>query len=87
MRGRFDRLCAFLEENQATMPTARFADLDLAVPAAAAQPLPAQPLRTARRMAEQAWGTARYEKPAVGAALVAVPPLVALRGARRLAGL
>lgn len=89
VRGRFDRLCQFLGENQAEMPTACFADLDLATPAQtqAARPLPARRLRTARRMAEQAWGTARYEKPAVTAALVTVPPLAALEELVAFAGL
>jgi len=87
VRGRFDRLCAFLAENEAAMPTACFAGLDLAAPAKGARPLPARALRTARRVAEQAWGTARYEKPAVGAALVAVPPLAAIEELVALAGL
>ena len=61
VRGRFDRLCAFLEENEGTMPTIGFADVTAAAPAEPARPLPARALRTARRVAEQAWGTARYE--------------------------
>ncbi len=80
VRGRFDRLCGFLEANRVSMPTARFADLVVAAPARAARPLPARPFRTARRMAEQAWGTAFYEKPAVGGALMSVPPLGILGG-------
>ncbi len=80
VRGRFDRLCGFLAANAATMPTAAFDELDFAVPARPARPLPARPLRTARRMAEQAWGAARYEKPAVGGALIAAPPLAVLGG-------
>ncbi|HYI64146.1 MAG TPA: polysaccharide deacetylase [Allosphingosinicella sp.] len=81
VRRRFDRLCGFLEANAASMPTSDFAELaDVAAPARAAHPLPARPLRTARRMAEQAWGAAFYEKPAVGGAVIASPPLVLLGG-------
>lgn len=69
VRGRFEQLCRFLEANAAALPTARLADIGRPAAAPAAQPLPARSLRTARRIAEQAWGTARYEK----------PPLVALR--------
>ena len=87
VRGRFDRLCAFLEANRETMPTATFSSLDAPPPARASQPLPAVSLRTYRRMAEQAWGTARYEKPAVGAAIVAVPPLAAFQEFAAFAGL
>ena len=87
VRGRFDRLCAFLEANRETMPTGTFAELDALPPARASKPLPAVSLRTYRRMAEQAWGTARYEKPAVGAAIVAVPPLAAFEEFVALAGL
>ena len=72
---------------EATMPTARFAALDLAAPPAPPRAAARPPLRTARRMAEQAWGTARYEKPAVGAAMVAVPPLAAFEELVALAGL
>jgi len=87
VRGRFDRLCAFLASNRDAMPTASFATLDAAPPARASQPLPAVSLRAYRRMAEQAWGTARYEKRAVGAAIVAVPPLLAIEELVALAGL
>jgi hypothetical protein len=61
VRGRFDRLCAFLRAHAAELPTATFAELDGILPAAGSQPLPEQPLRTARRLVEQAWGNARYE--------------------------
>ena len=88
VRGRFDRLCGFLKANRATMPTASFADLGRCRAGAPARPLPARPLRTARRMAEQAWGTACYEKPAVAAALVVGAAAGrARRGAHAFAGL
>lgn len=87
VRGRFNRLCAFLDEHRAILPTARFAGLTIGAPAPLAQPLPARPLRTARRMVEQAWGTARYEKPALGAAMLAVPPIAAFEELVALAGL
>ena len=61
VRGRFDRLCAFLEAHAAEMPTAGFTELDDIVLAARSRPLPEQPLRTVRRLVEQAWGNARYE--------------------------
>lgn len=87
VRGRFDWLCRFLAENEATMPTTRFDALDAAPPPRAAAPLPADRLRTARRMAEQAMGTALYEKPAVGAALIALPPIAAFNELVAYAGL
>jgi hypothetical protein len=87
VRGRFDRLCAYLEANTGTMPTATFTGLDVAAPIKTARPLPARPLRTVWRMAEQAWGTARYEKPVLGAAVVALPPLAVLEDLVLYAGL
>lgn len=87
VRGRFDRLCAFLEANAEAMPTATFTGLEVAPPARTARPLPVRPLRTVWRMAEQAWGTARYEKPVLGAAVIALPPLVALEELVIYAGL
>lgn len=75
VRGRFDALCAFLDAHRATMPTTSFAALPPpAVPTA--RPLPAAPLKIIRRMAEQAWGTIRYEQPAIAAGMAAAPPLV-----------
>lgn len=61
VRGRFDRLCAFLEAHSHEMPTVRFAELGDVVAASRSEPLPERPLRTARRLIEQAWGNARYE--------------------------
>jgi hypothetical protein len=40
-------------------------------------PLPARKLRTWRRIAEQGWGNARYERPARTAALLAPAPAAA----------
>ena len=87
VRNRFDRLCAFLAEHQETMPTTSFGAIELDSDAPAAQPLATGRMRTAHRMAEQAWGTARYEKPAVGVALVALPPIVVFEELVALAGL
>jgi hypothetical protein len=87
VRGRFDWLCRFLAKHEATMPTLRFDALAASPPAEPADPLPPDRLRTARRMAEQAVGTALYEKPLVGAALVALPPIAALEGLIVYAGL
>lgn len=87
VRGRFARLCRLLEEQAASLPATGFAGLEAALPGRAARPLPARPLRELHRMAEQAWGTARYEKPAVGAAMVMAPPLLAIEELVALAGL
>lgn len=87
VRGRFDRLCAFLDGQRSMLPTARFGALSVTAPARPAEPMPARTLRTARRMAEQAWGTARYEKPAVAVAMVAAPPILAMEELVALAGL
>lgn len=87
VRDRFDRLCAFLAEHRQTMPTTSFGGLELHSDAPAARPLATGRIRTAHRMAEQAWGTARYEKPAVGVALVALPPIAAFEELVALAGL
>ena len=73
VRGRFDRLCAFLADNRATMPTVAFADLPPPCAVAASRPLPPRRLRTARRLAEQAWGDLRYERPLMAAAATAAP--------------
>ena len=70
VRGRFDRLCAFLAEHRPAMPTVSFAELPPFRAPALSEPLPARPLRTARRFAEQAWGNLRYERQgAAGAGL------------------
>ena len=59
---RFERLCAFLAARRDVLPSAGFADLgDLAL-GAAAEPLQARRLRTGRRMMEQAWSNALYER-------------------------
>jgi hypothetical protein len=59
---RFEALCAFLAAHRRELPTAHFTDLaDLPLDRAA-EPLRPRPLRTARRMAEQLWSNARYER-------------------------
>lgn len=60
---RFERLCAFLDANRARHPTVDFADLVGVRLGAEAKPMPAQPMRTARRVAEQLWSGTRYERP------------------------
>ena len=87
VRGRFDRLCAFLADSRNSMPTTAFTGLPVLEAGAAAEPLPEGPLRTARRLVEQAWGTARYERPALGVAIAAIPPLAAVEQLVALAGL
>jgi hypothetical protein len=77
VRRRFERLCAFLDENRAAMPTVAIADLPPFPADARSEPLPARPMRTARRLAEQAWGNFRYERPALAAAIAATPFLAA----------
>ena len=74
---RFERLCAFLAENRATMPTLAIADLPPFPADARSDPLPARPMRTMRRLTEQAWGNLRYERPALAGALLAAPLLAA----------
>ncbi len=59
---RFERLCAFLAEHRDRLPTAHFTDLEGLPLDAEAAPLPARRLRTARRMAEQLWSNAVYER-------------------------
>jgi len=60
---RFESLCGFLARNEALHPTVLFGDLQRVPLGAPARPMPARPLRTARRMAEQFWSGARYERP------------------------
>ena len=67
VRKRFEWLCAYLAANAASMPTVGFEDVAPHKAAAASEPLPADPLRTARRMAEQAWSNARYERQGLAA--------------------
>lgn len=59
---RFEKLCAFLADHRDRFPTVFFTDLDdlpLNVPA---RPLPADRLRTARRMAQQLLANLVYER-------------------------
>jgi hypothetical protein len=59
---RFEKLCGFLAGQAERMPTAAFSDLaDLPLDAEAF-PLRSGTLRTASRMAQQAWGNAVYER-------------------------
>lgn len=87
VRSRFDTLCAFLAAHKAILPTADFRTLMLEPNRPAAEPLATGRLRTAHRMAEQAWGQARYENPLASATIVTVPPLVAFEELVALAGL
>ncbi|HEX8262075.1 MAG TPA: polysaccharide deacetylase [Allosphingosinicella sp.] len=59
---RFERLCAFLAEHCDSLPTAHFGDLGALPLRAEGEPLPPQPWRRARRMAQQAWSNALYER-------------------------
>jgi hypothetical protein len=77
VRRRFDRLCAFLEAHEATMPTSHVADLPVFPAQPRSAPLPAERLRTLHRIAEQGWGNAFYERPARTAALLAPAPVAA----------
>jgi hypothetical protein len=73
VRGRFERLCAFLGANRAAMPTVSIAELPAFGAVPRSQPLPARPLRTLRRVVEQGWGNAVYERPLRTAAAAAAP--------------
>jgi hypothetical protein len=59
---RFEKLCGFLAANRERLPTAFFTDLGDVALDAEALPLRSGALRTAARMAEQAWGNAVYER-------------------------
>lgn len=59
---RFEKLCGFLAEQGERLPTAHFSDLSGLRLDAEASPMAASTLRTAVRMAEQAWGNALYER-------------------------
>jgi hypothetical protein len=59
---RFERLCDFLAARSDTLPTAHFGDLGPLAGRASGEPLPPQPWRRARRLAEQAWSNALYER-------------------------
>lgn len=61
IRRRFERLCGFLADRRAVMPTTDFASLaDLKLDGGA-EPLPASGLREAGRVVEQIWSDGRYE--------------------------
>jgi peptidoglycan/xylan/chitin deacetylase (PgdA/CDA1 family) len=62
LAARFARICRFLAEHRARLPTAAFVDLADVPLGIDARPLPARRLRTARRMAEQLWANAVYER-------------------------
>lgn len=59
---RFKRLCRYLADHCETMPTAHFADLGDLPLDGKARPFRSPRLLTFARMAEQAWGNARYER-------------------------
>lgn len=63
VKRRFERLCAFLGATRTQHPTLTFADLVSIPLGQSAVPMPAQPLRTARRAVEQLWSGLRYERP------------------------
>ncbi|HEV2748178.1 MAG TPA: polysaccharide deacetylase [Allosphingosinicella sp.] len=62
LRRRFERLCAFLAGERRRLPTAHFADLAGLPLGRPAFPLPARPVRRVRRLAEQIWSNAVYER-------------------------
>ena len=59
---RFEGLCAFLAANADILPTAHFCDLDDLALGMPARPLAAHRPRTVRRIAEQIWSNALYER-------------------------
>ncbi len=78
VRGRFEQLCAFVAERSAIMPTLFAREAGELPTAANSLPLPAQPVREWKRVAQQAYGDARYERPKVAAALVGAPSIAIL---------
>lgn len=86
IRGRFDALCAFLDRNRQSLPTAHIKDLgDLRLDAPGS-PLPRKRLREWRRTIQQGWADLRYEhrslslNAAGGTSLGAADALVPLAG-------
>ncbi|MDB5668757.1 MAG: polysaccharide deacetylase [Alphaproteobacteria bacterium] len=59
---RFRRLCRYLADHCEAMPTVHFADLDDLPLGGDARPYRSPRLLTIGRMAQQAWGNARYER-------------------------
>ena len=78
VRRRFERLCDFLADQRATMPTMSIADLPPFPADSRSAPLATRPMRSAHRLAEQAWSHLCYERPALAAAIIAAPALAAL---------
>ena len=67
VRKRFDRLCGFLADYRGLFPTTNFTALDALPNSIGSRPMPACPIQTAGRVAEQFWADARYERPATAA--------------------
>ncbi|MFL6843343.1 MAG: polysaccharide deacetylase [Allosphingosinicella sp.] len=59
---RFERLCQFLADNRERLPTAHFGTLAAVPLCHRGEPLPARPWRRVRRMAQQVWSNALYER-------------------------
>jgi hypothetical protein len=59
---RFEKLCGFLAANRERLPTARFSDLAALRLDAEAFPLRSGAVRTAARMAQQAWANVVHER-------------------------
>jgi hypothetical protein len=59
---RFEKLCAFLDAERERFPTTRFTELADLPLGTEGRPLAPHRLRTARRMAEQLWSNAVYER-------------------------
>lgn len=72
---RFERLCAFLSVHAATMPTVTTAEIAPVPARRRSEPLEARPARTLRRVVEQGLGHVIFERPGLGAALLAPPPI------------
>lgn len=78
VRGRFDRLCAFLAEHRSKMATIGFDEAPSHPPELRSQPMPACPAKAARRAVEQLWGDARYERPGLTASALGGTSIAAL---------
>ncbi len=84
VRNRFDRLCRFLDRHRESLPTARVSDIAVR-PGRPSVPMAFQPTLSGRRLVEQLWADACYERPATAATALG-GPLIAFGDWTFLAG-
>jgi len=75
---RFTGLCAYLAKHRDQLSTAFFSDLGGLALGVDARPLAGRPLQRTRRIAEQLWGDARYERPATALTAATGSAMIAL---------